>query len=111
MKYKTFENITVDTNTISHQHLSNIYWFNKLIRGLEYKSPRLEMEFDGVILPYRPKATFDGEIKSLEYKGFLKWIETKDGRMAEIIFENVKVGEVWPVDTHRSLVINDILKD
>lgn len=33
MKYSTFEGKQVDTNEIGHQHLSNIYWFHKIVLG------------------------------------------------------------------------------
>ena len=54
MEYRTFENKVVDTNKIDHQHLSNIYWFNKILNRMNPPSiitNRINEEFGGEILP------------------------------------------------------------
>jgi hypothetical protein len=44
-------------SSIGHQHLSNIYWFNKVLN--QYVNPdirnELEFRFKGKILPWKPK--------------------------------------------------------
>jgi len=61
---------------MDHQHLSNIYWFNRIIN--EITSPKIIMDritndFDGSILPYRPKPSFKLEIDELDKRGLLSW--------------------------------------
>lgn len=109
MKYTTFEGKVVDTETVSHQHLSNIYWFSKIVTGRVDKNAlnRIERDFNGVILPYRPKPNFKSEIKLLTSSGYL--VDKGDG-IADIIFEGNIIGEYRTIESYRELIINEILK-
>jgi hypothetical protein len=44
-------------SSIGHQHLSNIYWFNKVLNQYVHTDilEELEFRFKGKILPWRPK--------------------------------------------------------
>lgn len=113
MKYTTFENKVVDTDNIDHQHLSNIYWFGKLLvggRNNKYVMARIETEFNGEILPYRPKSNFKEEIDALNRKGYLVWKEVDGIKIADIIHDGQIIGQTCYVSEHRDLIINDILK-
>lgn len=113
MKYSTFEGKQVDTNEIGHQHLSNIYWFNKVLFGrdpLKIILDRLKNEFNNEILPYRPKVTFTSEINLLEYYGLISW-EVIDGiKRGNICYNGHVVGEVISVQDSRELILNQILR-
>lgn len=112
MKYTTFEKRVVDTDKIDHQHLSNIYWFGKILAGniLPVILKRIETEFNGEILPYRPKSSFKKEISTLDERGYLVWKEVDGIRIADIVFQNKTVGQACYIDDHRGLLINEILK-
>jgi hypothetical protein len=97
MTYTTFSGERKDFNKIDHQHLSNIYWFNKIINERDdwFLNPilkRFENEFNGEILPYRPHPDFKQEIDWLEELGYLNW-QDKEKTTAKITFEGKEVGE------------------
>lgn len=75
----TFDNRHVTMDEMSHQHMSNIYWFITLIVPQLYcNSTRtdvlmwLNKRFDGVILPYKPVPEFKEEKQYLQHKGYLQ---------------------------------------
>lgn len=113
MKYSTFEGKLVDTNEIGHQHLSNIYWFHKIILGrdpLKIILERLKNEFNDEILPYRPKISFTHEIKQLDDRGLISW-EFIDGiKRGRIWYDSQVIGEIISVEDSRELIINQLLK-
>ena len=101
MKWTSFQNKVVDTETIDHQHLSNAYWYCRVVLNhTSYKSVFSLSElkqifserFNGQILPYRPHVDFKWEIEFLKKEGFLKW-ETK--WKGTITFENEVIGEIY----------------
>lgn len=112
MKYTTFEGKKVDTNTVDHQHLSNMYWFSLIFLGYisEGIKTRINDEFNGDILPYKPKPRFIMEINSLERRGMLIWKEVNGIKSADIFYNGHIIGEYIPMDSLRELTINDLLK-
>lgn len=118
MEYKTFEDRRLNISDLSHQHLSNIYWF-KLIFGGEniLESPKSGMtrkvqekfkEFNNKILDYQPHPKFVSEIRQLDSMGLLKWNDEKT--IADIIFRGKKVGEASYLEGFRDKLISEILK-
>jgi hypothetical protein len=85
----TWDRRLIAMENLSHQHLSNIYYYvtytlpecyQQWIRDEIVKL--IETRFGGVILPYRPHPDFKEERDYLRHKGFLK----EDGR---IVIEGV----------------------
>lgn len=97
--WTTFEGVTKTLSTIDHQHISNIYWFMKLVNPDFYdKSTKtliageIDKRFDGELLPYRPLPRFRGEIESLRRKGYLR--ERVAGAIVEVVVDGEVVGVV-----------------
>jgi hypothetical protein len=65
-KFTTYDGRHVDENDITHQHLSNIYWFEKIFNRASRALVILQKRFNGQILPYRPKFEFKDEISYLD---------------------------------------------
>jgi hypothetical protein len=91
--WTTWDNRLIAMEHISHQHLSNIYYFvTYTVPELYPQSIRdeivklIETRFKGVILPYRPHSDFIEEKFYLRFKGFLR-------ENNEIIIEGIKMGE------------------
>jgi len=66
--WQTYDGRIVNLNKISHQHLSNIYYYTHYIMAEYYpESVRddinqlLEDRFDGKIFPYKPDSKFKEE--------------------------------------------------
>lgn len=81
MQWTTFYNRSIDINKLSHQHLSNILWYFKLV--LERRaSPEVEAElytrFGGIQLPYSPLLSFNYEIDTLMKKGYITNVTDSD---------------------------------
>lgn len=100
MIWKTFRGKNVSFDTVDHQHLSNCYWFAKIIFGYEETNSHLiEIDevlaerFNGQLLPYRPHVDFEMEINELNKKGFLRYDNNNPNR---IIIHNGKyeIGEI-----------------
>jgi hypothetical protein len=79
MDHITFDKKKINFSEISHQHLSNMYWFNLILNNIDLMQPatfqsilqhRIRTEFNNEILPYRPKSSFTSEINELERR---KW--------------------------------------
>lgn len=58
---------------LDQQHLSNIYWFNKILHGIEtdFIKSELEERFNGQLLEYRPHISYKAEIQMLQERGYL----------------------------------------
>jgi hypothetical protein len=89
----TWDRRLIAVEQLSHQHLSNIYYY------VTYTLPELypqetrdeitrliETRFNGIILPYKPHPDFKEEKLYLKHKGFLK-------ENNEIVIEGIKMGE------------------
>lgn len=58
---------------LSHQHLSNITYYDKLVLGQpthEVILEQIQKRFGGIILPYQPLISFRFEINTLVEKGY-----------------------------------------
>lgn len=77
--WTTWEGNVKTVEEIDHQHLSNIYWFNIVLYNRIYLFvvKELHRRFDGELLPYIPDVRFENEIRSLEKKGFVSYINGK----------------------------------
>jgi hypothetical protein len=94
----TWNNRAINTKNLSHQHLSNIYYYTTYILPEYYpQSVRddinnlLQERFKGVILPYKPDPDFKEEKIYLLRKGFLK-------NNDEIVVNGIKLGEYCSVN-------------
>jgi len=77
-EWTTFQGKKVSSDTIDHQHLSNCYWYLRVIHGLRPDSwmmvgikKKLAERFNGQLLPYRPHVDFEYEINELNKRGLL----------------------------------------
>lgn len=105
-EWTTFNGRKVTIDTIDHQHLSNVYWYNRIIWNVPVDAKfyvtiksELENRFNGQILPYRPHVNFKEEIKMLEDKGMLFNVWTSERGFTEvkkrnIYFEGGWIGEI-----------------
>jgi hypothetical protein len=112
MKYSTFEGKVIDTKEIGHQHISNIYWFQKIFHGQVHSiiMDRINNEFNGEILPYKPHPKFTEEINYLENRGMLIWKESNGIRCADIIWNGHVIGEARHIEDVREDIINQLVK-
>lgn len=114
MKYTTFDKKVIDFDEIDHQHLSNIYWYNKIClnRGdlsLSNVIKSIDLRFNGIVLPYRPLERFKDEIRHLDQNGMLIW--NFDKTKADVIFRDEIVG-IYETESYiRDLKIREILDD
>lgn len=79
MSWITFKGKKVSFETIDHQHMSNCYWFGRIVGGLSSDQGHLHEikhmlaeRFNGQILPYRPHIEFESEIDYLKEHGHIK---------------------------------------
>ena len=95
--WKTFKGNNVSFDSIDHQHLSNVYWYTKLIlEGDTYLPLRKASErFNGQILDYKPHADFLAEIDKLETLGYLTWLENSIGRVGTITYKGIVIGSIF----------------
>ena len=88
--WKTFDNRDVCAEEISHEHLSNAYWYSKIILKDSYLLNKLHSvlikRFHGIILEYKPHPQFNKEHEFLKLNGYVK-----DNL---IIFNNQIVGKL-----------------
>ncbi len=105
-KWTTFKGKRVSLATIDHQHLSNCYWFNRIL----FNTPvgdfhlltilsELAERFNGQLLPYRPHIQFTWEIENLREGGYVHvnytGVElTEKNHVEEIWFMGQRVGEI-----------------
>lgn len=78
-KWGTWDGRWIDANEISHQHLSNIYFYTHYIMSMFYPASvkmgvlfLLNTRFKGAILPYHPDPKFIEERRYLEHQGWLQ---------------------------------------
>lgn len=105
--WTTFKGKEVSFDTIDHQHLSNCYWFSKIVYDLEDTdihliniTNKLAERFNGQLLPYRPHIQFATEIGLLNSKGFLRYDNSNPNRVI-IHNGNHEIGEIICTPTNR----------
>jgi hypothetical protein len=96
--WRSFRDKDVTDETIDHQHLSNIFWYYRILIGSLDNLPAgmkqtLDDKFNGQLLPYRPHIKFEAEIKDLEESGYLVW-HNSEKKNGDIYVHDEWVGEV-----------------
>jgi len=90
--WRTFYGKDVRFSDMTHQHLSNVIWYYKLVCKSE---PHVEIlnelkeRFGGFLLPYVPLTSFTEEIQYLIRHGY-----TTGHHKADIIVDGVWVGKI-----------------
>jgi len=101
----TFYGKEINYKDLSHQHLSNIIWYNQITDGSISFTPtknaikesidehnEIKERFGGIVLPYKPLVSFPAEIDQLERHEYLKPIVgTLD---SDIIVDGKWIGKV-----------------
>jgi hypothetical protein len=88
----TFYGGVMEISKLSHQHLSNITYFNKLVARIPVPdciSQELASRFGGIILPYAPLISFRYEIDMLVLRGY-----TSGEPDADVIVDGIWVGKI-----------------
>lgn len=72
----TFRGNTILSADMTHQHLSNWCWYNKIVLGrpeedISFIYEEIENRFGGEILPYNPDKDYFFEIGYLHSKGYV----------------------------------------
>jgi len=100
IKWTTFEGKVVDLSTMDHQHLSNIYWYNKIFtyKSATYAIAELKKRFNGEILEYKPLLRFKQEIDGLRQKGLLKWVDNDGYSVGTITYDGRVIGTIMKVN-------------
>lgn len=75
-QWETYDGRIVTFNDIDQQHLSNTYWFMKIVwKAKDFMLwqifEQLEKRFNGQVLNYAPRADFKEEIKYLRDRGMV----------------------------------------
>ena len=94
--WTTFDGKAIDIETMDHQHLSNIYWYNLIVIGRpsEVAINELKKRFQGEILSYKPLLRFEYEINSLEKSGNLMWFDNETYSQGYVMYNDLIVGEI-----------------
>ena len=92
LEWGTFHGTKILFNELSHQHISNITYYFKLVLNMKphpdiYKE--IEDRFGGIILPYKPLLSFPYEINALKRKGY-----TTGEVNADVIVDGKWVGKI-----------------
>ena len=98
--WTTFNKRTILPQHLDHQHLSNIYWYHKLVFDIEHvwALDLIRGQFNGQLLPYSPHVDFTPEIQALEQKGILHWHPTSTGEaitVGSLIHNGQTIGTIW----------------
>lgn len=92
MERHTFYGTVIDYKDLSHQHLSNILWYNELLlNGYpdSYAFRELNERFGGIRLPYSPVPSFNWEIDTLFELGYIT-----NKRESEVVVNGRWVGKL-----------------
>lgn len=98
--WTTFRGTTLEIGTIDHQHLSNIYWYHKLVHNIEHVwvLDEIRNRFNGQLMPYSPHIDFTPEIHQLEALHILHWHPTSHGEaitVGSLIYNGQTIGTIW----------------
>ena len=118
MMYKNFLGVQKKFEDIDHQHISNLYWFHKIINqntpDINFKT-LIDEKFGGIIMSYRPHdplikfVDFNAEIKYLDARRYLLWNEDKT--KADIKFEGEIIGVYESKSYIRNRKILELIND
>ena len=94
----TFDDRFVTFDEVTHQHISNAIWFNKVFNNRTKLNDKfmaqvdwtLTRRFNGELLPWKP-LPIPNEIKTLREMGLID-------SNGDIIFEGVKIGTINHID-------------
>lgn len=99
-EWVTFEGNHVKSTEIDQQHLSNSYWYSRIILGRSHEEIKdvqelFDSRFNGLILPYRPKPEFEFEIHCLrDYNMLKKRLENSERIEWNIVWKGITIGEL-----------------
>lgn len=106
--WTTFQGRKVKVSEMDHQHLSNIYWYYRVILGPAYRElfesvlDICGVRFNGQVLPYRPHVEFKEERQYLEeHTMIIRDQETQDEL---VVFNDYIIGRY--VNPHPLLQTN-----
>lgn len=102
--WTTAEGKTRRLSKMGHQHLSNIYWFNKVLNQYVQTdvSDELEFRFKGKILPWKPKLI----------PGELEWINQncKVSPEGKIFWKGDQIGELPILEIKEEIKLGPYIK-
>lgn len=112
MEYTNYKGEKKTLDQIDQQHLSNIYWFNKIVWNrddnyLKFILDQINTRFDSIILPYVPQWQFQAEIEHLDKMGFLNWNQEKT--RADVIYKGHVVGYYTTPEQLRENKLKEII--
>lgn len=98
--WTTFKGRVIPTEQLDHQHLSNIYWYHKLVLGFEHRwaLDLIRERFNGQLMPYAPHIDFTYEISELERLGILQWAPTVKEEaitVGTLVYNGQVIGSIW----------------
>lgn len=114
MEYTNYKGEKKDLSELDHQHLSNIYWYNKVIFDkndiyLSIVLDQIRDRFDSKLLPYTPQWQFWQEIEYLDKIGAFVWNESRTE--ADIVYKFKVIGHYTTPETIRQNKINSIVDE
>lgn len=112
MEYTNYKGDKKSLAELDHQHLSNIYWFNKIIwerddNYLKFILDQIRDRFEGQLLDYIPQWQFKQEIGYLDKMGFLNW--NQEHTEADVIYDGHIVGHYIIPEKLRENKINELI--
>ena len=98
--WTTFNGRTIPVENLDHQHLSNIYWYHKLVFNTEHLwvLDIIRERFNGQPLPYSPHVDCTPEMNVLEEKGILHWNPNNNREaitVGTLTYNNQLIGTIW----------------
>lgn len=108
MQWRTFQGKVVTLETADQQHLSNVYWFNRIFTkesrlhgGVDITDMQVTEElgrrFNGQILPYRPHVEFLDELRELKKREMLERPDASGTKVRIVMYCNrraIPIGEI-----------------
>lgn len=112
MEYTNYKGEKKSLVELDHQHLSNIYWYNKILWDrddyyLKFILDQINTRFEGKMLPYIPQWQFTHEIDYLDKMGFLNW--NQEHTEADVIYDGHTVGHYIIPEKLREDKINELI--
>jgi hypothetical protein len=106
-KYKCFDGRVISSKEITHQHCSNIIWYNRILnqREIPWAEELLKTTYKGCLLPYIPDPRFTQEVGWLKDKGC---VVGKD-----IIYNKEIIGRLMSLEEYKTKeeIIKEIKKE